>query len=265
MPADLFVWSAYLMLGVIAGLVGGLLGLGGGILIVPALLFLFIWQGMPADILMHLAVATSLFTIVFTSISSSYAHHKHQAVLWSQVFLLTPGIIIGAVFGAFLADYISSDILRRLFGIFEILVACQIGFSVKPSAQRSLPGRNGMLIAGGGIGTLSTILGIGGGTLTVPFFVWCHVDIRKAIATSSACGFPIALAGTLAMIYTGLDSTSLPENTIGYVHWPAAILILATSVLFAPVGAKLAHSMPVDLLKRVFAIVLACVGLRMLF
>ena len=265
MPVDLFVWSAYLMLGVIAGLVGGLLGLGGGILIVPTLLFLFIWQGMPADILMHMAVATSLFTIVFTSISSSYAHHKHQAVLWSQVFLLTPGIIIGAVFGAFLADYISSDILRRLFGIFEILVACQIGFSVKPSGQRSLPGRNGMLIAGGGIGTLSTILGIGGGTLTVPFLVWCHVDIRKAVATSSACGFPIALAGTLAMIYTGLDSTSLPENTIGYVYWPAAILILATSVLFAPVGAKLAHSMPVDLLKRVFAIVLACVGLRMLF
>jgi len=265
MPADLFVWSAYLVLGVVAGLVGGLLGLGGGILIVPALLFLFIWQGMPADILMHLAVATSLFTIVFTSISSSYAHHKHQAVLWSQVFLLTPGIIIGAVFGAFLADYISSDILRRLFGIFEILVACQIGFSVKPSAQRSLPGRNGMLIAGGGIGTLSTILGIGGGTLTVPFLVWCHVNIRKAVATSSACGFPIALAGTLAMIYTGLDSTSLPENTIGYVYWPAALLILVTSVLFAPVGAKLAHTMPVGSLKRVFAIVLAGVGLRMLF
>ncbi len=265
MPADLFVWSAYLVLGVVAGLVGGLLGLGGGILIVPALLFLFIWQGMPADILMHLAVATSLFTIVFTSISSSYAHHKHQAVLWPQVFLLTPGIIIGAVFGAFLADYISSDILRRLFGIFEILVACQIGFSVKPSAQRSLPGRNGMLIAGGGIGTLSTILGIGGGTLTVPFLVWCHVNIRKAVATSSACGFPIALSGTLTMIYTGLDSNSLPENTIGYVYWPAALLILVTSVLFAPVGAKLAHSIPVDSLKRVFAIVLACVGLRMLF
>jgi len=101
--------------------------------------------------------------------------------------------------------------------------------------------------------------------LTVPFLVWCHVNIRKAVATSSACGFPIALAGTLAMIYTGLDSTSLPENTIGYVYWPAALLILVTSVLFAPVGAKLAHTMPVASLKRVFAIVLACVGLRMLF
>lgn len=265
MLTELVIWPAYLILGMVAGVIGGLLGLGGGIIIVPSLLFIFIWQGLPADILMHLAVATSLFTIVFTSISSSYAHHKHQAVLWPQVFLLAPGIIIGAVFGAFVADYISSDILRRLFGAFEILVALQIGLSVKPTAQRSLPTRNGMLIAGGGIGSLSTILGIGGGTLTVPFLIWCHVDMRKAVATSSACGFPIALAGTLTMIFTGLDSTSLPEHSIGYVYWPAAILILMTSVLFAPVGAKLAHSIPVESLKRVFAIVLACIGLRMLF
>lgn len=265
MLTELVIWPAYLILGMVAGVIGGLLGLGGGIIIVPSLLFIFIWQGLPADILMHLAVATSLFTIVFTSISSSYAHHKHQAVLWPQVFLLAPGIIIGAVFGAFVADYISSDILRRLFGAFEILVALQIGLSVKPTAQRSLPTRNGMLIAGGGIGSLSTILGIGGGTLTVPFLIWCHVDMRKAVATSSACGFPIALAGTLTMIFTGLDSTSLPEHSIGYVYWPAAILILMTSVLFAPVGAKLAHSISVDSLKRVFAIVLACIGLRMLF
>ena len=265
MLTELYIWSAYLVLGVFAGLVGGLLGLGGGILIVPALLFLFMWQGLPADILMHLAVATSLFTIIFTSVSSSYAHHKHQAVLWPQMFLLTPGIILGAVTGAIIADHLSSDILRRVFGIFEIFVALQIGFSVKPTVQRELPGNNGMLFAGGVIGTLSTILGIGGGTLTVPFLVWCHVDIRKAVATSSACGFPIALAGTLAMIYTGLDYSDLPENTIGYVYLPAAVLILITSVLFAPVGAKLAHAMPIDSLKRIFAIVLAGVGLRMLF
>jgi uncharacterized membrane protein YfcA len=122
-----------------------------------------------------------------------------------------------------------------------------------------------MLFAGGSIGTLSTILGIGGGTLTVPFLTWCQVDIRKAVATSSACGFPIALAGTLTMIFTGLDYSNPPENSIGYVYWPAAAAILVTSVLFAPVGAKLAHTMPVNSLKRIFAIVLAGVGLRMLF
>ena len=115
MLTELYIWSAYLVLGVFAGLVGGLLGLGGGILIVPALLFLFMWQGLPADILMHLAVATSLFTIVFTSVSSSYTHHKHQAVLWPKMFLLTPGIILGAVTGAIIADHLSSDILRRVF------------------------------------------------------------------------------------------------------------------------------------------------------
>ena len=265
MPTELFIWAAYLVLGAFAGLVGGLLGLGGGILIVPSLLLLFMWQDLSVDILMHLAVATSLFTIIFTSVSSSYAHHKHKAVLWRQVFLLTPGIIIGAVFGAFIADQISSDILRRLFGIFEILVACQIGFSVEPKAKRALPAHNGMFVAGGGIGSLSTILGIGGGTLTMPFLIWCHVDIRKAVATSSACSFPIALAGTLAMIFAGLDSKSLPEDSIGYVYWPAAILIIITSVLFAPIGARLTHSMPVSSLKRIFAIVLGCVGLRMLF
>ena len=262
---DLIILSTYLLLGMVAGIVGGLLGLGGGIIIVPSLLFLFMWQGLPADVLMHFAVATSLFTIVFTSVSSSYAHHKHKAVLWPQVFLLTPGIIAGAIFGAFIADCLSSDVLRRAFGIFEIFVACQIGLAVKPTIQRVLPGRKGMLFAGGGIGTLSTILGIGGGTLTVPFLIWCQVDIRKAVATSSACGFPIALAGPLTMIFTGLDYSNLPENTIGYVYWPAAVAILFTSVLFAPVGAKLAHTMPVNSLKRVFAIVLACVGLRMLF
>lgn len=262
---DLFIWPAYLLLGVVAGVVGGLLGLGGGIIIVPSLLFIFTWQGLPADVLMHFAVATSLFTIVFTSVSSSYAHHKHKAVLWPKVFLLTPGIIMGAILGAFIADYLSSDILRRAFGIFEIFVACQIGFAVKPTTQRALPRRNGMILAGGGIGTLSTIMGIGGGTLTVPFLTWCQVDIHKAVATSSACGFPIALAGTLTMIFTGLDYSNLPENSIGYVYWPAAVAILVTSVLFAPVGAKLAHTMPVNSLKRIFAIVLACIGLRMLF
>jgi len=262
---DLFIWPTYLLLGMFAGIAGGLLGLSGGIIIVPSLLFLYTWQGIPADVLMHFAVATSLFTIIFTSASSSYAHHKHKAVLWSQVFLLAPGIITGAIFGAFIADHLSSDVLRRVFGIFEIFVACQISFALKPTTQRVLPGRKGMLFAGGGIGTLSTIMGIGGGTLTVPFLIWCQVDIRKAVATSSACGFPIALAGTLTMIFTGLDYSNLPENSIGYVYWPAAVAILVTSVLFAPVGAKLAHSMPVNSLKRIFAIVLVCIGLRMLF
>ncbi|MBI4005037.1 MAG: sulfite exporter TauE/SafE family protein [Gammaproteobacteria bacterium] len=255
---------AYLLLGAIAGVVGGLLGLGGGIIIVPALLYLFIRQGLPAEILMHLAVATSLVTIVFTSISSTFAHHRRRAVLWPQVKLFVPGIIVGGVLGAMIVDHISSDNLRIAFGIFEILVAIQIGFAVEPSAHRELPGFGGMFVAGGGIGTLSTVLGIGGGTLTVPFLLWCNVNIRNAVATSSASGLPIALVGAIAMIITGWNSQSLPAGSIGYVYWPAAMFILVASIFSAPLGAHLTHTLPIKLLKRIFAFVVFCVGIRML-
>ena len=256
---------SYLLLGVVAGMTGGLLGLGGGIVIVPALLFLFIYQGIQGDILMHMAVATSLTTIVFTSISATWAHHRHGAVTWFVVRLLGPGIIIGAVAGAMIADQLRSDSLRTAFGLFELLIALQIGFGIKPSAHRSLPGTAGMIASGGVIGTISSLLGIGGGTLTVPFLLWCNVNIRKAVATSSACGLPIAVAGTITMIITGWDHPRLPDGTSGYVYWPAAVMISIASVCAAPLGARLTHVLPVDILKRIFAVVLAVIGLRMLY
>lgn len=256
---------SYLLLGVVAGMTGGLLGLGGGIVIVPALLFLFIYQGLPGDILMHMAVATSLATIVFTSLSATWAHHRHGAVSWHVVRLLGPGIIIGAIAGALIADQLRSDSLQTAFGLFEILVALQIGFGIKPSAQRSLPDTTGMVASGSVIGTISSLLGIGGGTLTVPFLLWCNVNIRKAVATSSACGLPIAVAGTATMIITGWNYPRLPEGTTGYVYWPVVVMISIASVCAAPLGARLTHTLPVDILKRVFAIVLAGIGLRMLF
>ena len=256
---------SYLLLGIAAGITGGLLGLGGGIVIVPALLFLFIYQGLPADVLMHMAVATSLATIVFTSISAAWAHHRHGAVEWDIVRLLGPGIIVGAISGAIIADQLRSDNLRIAFGIFEILVAMQIGFGIKPHAQRSLPGSVGMVASGSVIGTISSLLGIGGGTLTVPFLLWCNVNIRNAVATSSACGFPIAVAGTATLIITGWHYTGLPEGSSGYVYWPATVMISIASVCAAPLGAKLTHALPVNTLQRVFAVVLAAIGIRMLF
>ncbi len=261
----LLILFGYLLLGCMAGMIGGLLGLGGGIVIVPAVLFLFIQQDFPAEILMHMAVATSLATIIFTSMSSTIAHHSRGAVLWQQVKLLVPGIMIGGILGAVIADHMQSDFLRLGFGIFELFVAFQIWFSIKPSAQRELPQKKGMVVAGGGIGALSTLLGIGGGTITVPFLVWCNVNMRNAVATSAACGLPIAVVGTAAMIFTGWNNEYLPYGAIGYVYWPAAVVIVVTSILFAPLGAKLAHKMPVVMLKRIFAVVLACVGLVMLY
>ncbi len=258
------ILATYVLIGMLAGMASGLFGLGGGIIIVPALLYLFILQQLPAPILMQMAVATSLATIVFTSLSSTYAHHRHGAVLWREVGRLVPGIILGGLLGAAIADHLPSDGLRIGFGLFELLVALQIWLDIKPAAHRELPGGGGMVFAGGGIGTLSTLLGIGGGTITIPFLLWCNIEIRHAIATSAACGLPIAVAGTAGMIYAGWDYQALPPGSTGYVYWPAAAAILVASVLTAPLGARLAHTLPVGVLKRVFAAVLAAVGLRML-
>jgi uncharacterized protein len=263
MDLTLATLFAYLLLGIIAGITGGLLGLGGGIVIVPALLFLFIHKGLPGDVLMQMAVATSLATIVFTSISATLAHHRHGAVSWPVVRLLGPGIIVGAILGAIIANLLHSNSLRMAFGIFEILVAIQIGFGLKPPAHRSLPGISGMAASGGVIGTVSSLLGIGGGTLTVPFLLWCNVNIRNAVATSSACGLPIAISGAATMIITGWNYPGLPQGSTGYVYWPAVILISIASVFAAPVGAKLTHTLPIHILRRVFAVVLLMIGIRM--
>jgi uncharacterized protein len=261
---SLLVIMAYILLGAVAGIIGGLLGLGGGIVIVPALLYLFIQQGFSAEIQMHLAVATSLTTIIFTSMASTWSHHRHGAVYWEVVAYLVPGIVIGCVLGALTANNLRSETLRIAFGLFELLVAIQVGLGLKPSGKRQLPGNNGMVFTGGVIGTMSTILGIGGGTLTVPFLLWCNVNIRNAVATSAACGLPIAAVGALSFIITGWNHYALPQGSTGYVYWPAALAILVTSILTAPLGVRLAHILPVTILRRIFALVLAIVGIRML-
>ena len=263
MPAELILVLSYLALGAVGGILAGLMGIGGGIVIVPALYFLFAWQDFPAEHLMQLAVATSLATIIFTAIASTRAHHQRGAVDWPAVFGMGPGIVLGAVAGGLLARSVSSEWLRVLFGVFEIAVALQIGLGAKPAASRVLPGRVGKLIAGAMIGSLSALLGIGGGTLTVPFLLWCNVTIHRAVATSAACGLPIALTGALTMMASGWGLSGLPDYSLGYVYWPAAVAIVVASFLAAPLGARLAHALPVMTLKRVIAVLLAIVGLRM--
>ena len=254
----------YLILGAFAGLVAGLLGVGGGLIIVPVLVFIFSGQAIADHLIVHMAVGTSLATIVFTSISSVRAHHQHGAVLWPVFWQLTPGIVVGAWLGAAFADMLASDQLRRFFGVFELLVAVQMTFNVKPRPHRQLPGRAGMFGAGGVIGAISAIVGIGGGTMTVPFLVWCNVAMRKAVATSSACGLPIAIAGATGFIVTGWNAIDLPAYSSGYVYWPAFLGIVIASILTAPIGARLAHRLPAAQLKRIFAILLYILGFRML-
>ena len=254
----------YALAGIFAGLIGGMIGLSGGVIIVPVLHFLFIQQGFPLEILMQLAVTTSLATIIVTSSSATYVHHKKGAVLWPAVNRLAPGLLIGACLGAVLADYVSSTVLRTIFGVFEILVGIQIWLDFKPKAHSALPGTPGLVGSGAGIGLLSTLMGIGGGTLTVPFLLWCNVNMRNAVAVSSACGFPIAVAATIALIIVGWDEQVVPAHSLGYLYWPAALIISAMTVFSAPLGARLAHFLPIVTLKRVFAVVLVIVGIRML-
>ncbi len=256
--------GAYLLLGAIAGTLAGLLGLGGGLVIVPALFFIFQKQQFAPEITMHLALGTSLASVVFTALSSSYAHHRHGAVRWDALALLAPGVAVGALLGALIADSLPTKVLRIAFGVFECLVAAQMWFALRPRAQRGLPHKFGMLSVGAGIGVLSAVLGIGGGTLTVPFLVWCNVVIHQAVATSAACGLPIALAGSAGFIAAGWQAAQLPAWSSGYVYWPAAAGIIASSTALAPLGAWLAHKLPVQTLRRLFAVVLAIIGLRML-
>ncbi|MCK5522672.1 MAG: sulfite exporter TauE/SafE family protein [Thiomargarita sp.] len=253
-----------LLLGIIAGTVAGLLGVGGGIIIVPMLVWIFgQYPEIPAASLMHIAIGTSLATIVITSLSSIIAHQRHKAVLWSIVWRLTPGIIIGAALGAIFADLLPSDTLRVIFALFILFVSVQLSLSTQPASYRQLPNDLAISIMGTIIGSISALVGIGGGSLTVPFLLACHVPIRNAIGTSAACGFPIAISGTIGFIITGWEITELPALT-GYIYWPAVLAIVPTSLLFAQLGAKLAHTVPVNILKKFFAVFLAVVGLKML-
>ncbi len=254
----------FLLLGVVAGVLAGLLGVGGGLIIVPVLAWLLPASGVHQDIIMHVALGTSLATIIVTSTSSAWEHHRHQAVLWPVFWRLSPGIVIGAWLGAAIADQLASLWLQRIFGVFELLVAMQMFFGFGASAHRQLPGAMAMAGTGTVIGAVSAIVGIGGGTMTVPFLVWCNVNIRKAVATSAAVGLPIALAGSSGYILVGIGDQRLSSWATGYVYWPAFLAIISTSLLFAPLGAKLAHRMPIPTLKKVFALLLLVLGVRML-
>jgi uncharacterized membrane protein YfcA len=257
-------WLIYLALGAFAGTLAGMLGVGGGLVIVPVLAWVFVGFGFDSGVIMHLAVGTSLATIVFTSISSVRAHHRRGAVQWPAVWRLMPGIVLGVMVGALVAERLPTAALRNVFGIFELLVAAQMGFSLLPEARRSLPGRLGMTLAGSVIGALSAIVGIGGGTLTVPFLLWCGVAMRQAVATSAACGLPIAVAGAVAFAWTGSGNTALPPLSLGYLYLPALLGVAVTSILFAPLGAHLAHRLPTRVLRRFFAVFLAVLGIKML-
>lgn len=256
------VYLLYICLGAVAGLISGLFGLGGGVVIVPILIFSFTAQGMSAEVLTHLAIGTSLATIVITSISSVITHHRHGAVLWHVVRWLTPGICLGAALGAIFAISITGPALQLAFGVFLCLVALKMAFSVNPEGAARMPGAFGKTAVGGVIGFVSSLFGIGGGSLTVPFLTWVKVPVKNAVGTSAACGFPIALSGALTYFAKGYGDAGLPAGALGYLYLPAFIGIIVSSTVFARVGARLAHRLPGLLLSRGFALLLIIIGVR---
>ena len=257
-------WTTYASLGLLAGVLAGLLGVGGGLIVVPILAGLFTSQGFATQHLMQLAVGTSLATLAFTSLSSMWAHHRRGAVNWSLMRQLSSGIVLGGWLGAVLAVWLGGLLLAGLFGLFELAVAAQMVFGRPPAPHRTTPGRLRNLVSGVLIGAVSALLGIGGGTLTVPYLVWHKVDVREAVGTSAACGLPIALVGALGFAVVGGGQTGLPAGSTGYLYWPAVIAISVTSVLGAPIGAWLAHRLRRQRLKNTFAGFVAVLGVFMI-
>lgn len=257
---------ALILMGAIAGVMAGLLGIGGGALIVPVLVIVFELQRMDPGIVMQAALATSLATIVFTALSSVLAHQRRGAVQWPVVRRITPGIVLGGLLGAAVVDALSSHTLRVLFVIFAFTVAWQFARGRGAAApHRRLPGGLGMTAAGTTIGALSALFGIGGGSMSVPFMTWCSVPVRQAIATSAAIGIPIALSTTLGLVIAGWDDPRLPPWSLGYVVLPAFLGVVVASTLAAPLGARLAHRLPEQTLRRIFALFVTLLGLRMLW
>lgn len=254
----------YLALGAVAGFFAGLLGVGGGAIMVPVLALMFAAQGFPEAHLMHLALGTSMAAIVFTSLSSLRAHHGHGAVLWPIVWAIAPGILIGTFAGAQLASALPTRPLAIFFTVFMSYVAFQMLANIKPKPARQLPGSLGMFLVGNGIGGISALVAIGGGSLSVPFMTWCNVRMHQAIGTSAAIGLPIALAGTAGYLLGGSGATALPAGSVGYIYLPAMAACVAMSMLTAPLGARAAHKLPVATLKKIFAGVILLLLARML-
>jgi uncharacterized protein len=254
------------VLGLSTGFLAGLLGIGGGMMMVPFITIILSARAVGPDLAVKMAIATSMATIIFTSISSVRAHHKRGAVRWDLVKGLAPGIILGgfiASLGVF--ALLKGSSLALFFAVFVSFSATQMFLDRKPAPTRQVPGTAGLIGAGSVIGFLSGLVGAGGGFISVPFMTWCNVAIHNAVATSAALGLPIALANVVGYVVSGQSVQNLPPYSFGYIWLPALVVIASCSVLTAPLGAKAAHMLPVKQLKRVFASILYVLAAYMLY
>jgi uncharacterized membrane protein YfcA len=254
------------LLGLGTGFLAGLLGVGGGMMMVPFITIILSNRGVSPDLSVKMAIATSMATIIFTSLSSVRAHHQRGAVRWDIVQRLAPGIVVGSIIGSLgVFALLKGSYLAIFFGLFVSFSATQMFLDKKPKPTRQMPGTAGQLAAGGVIGFLSGLVGAGGGFISVPFMTWCNVAIHSAVATSAALGFPIAVANVVGYAISGQTVQDLPAGAFGYIWLPALGVIAVCSVMTAPIGARAAHSIPMGKLKRVFASILYLLAAYMLY
>jgi len=254
------------VLGLGTGFLAGLLGIGGGMVMVPFITIILSGLAVAPDLAVKMAIATSMATIIFTSVSSVRAHHKRGAVRWDIVKRLAPGIVVGSFIGSLgVFALLKGAYLAIFFGLFVGFSATQMFMDKKPKPTRQMPGTAGQFAAGGVIGFLSGLVGAGGGFISVPFMAWCNVAIHNAVATSAALGFPIAVANVIGYAVSGQSVQNLPPASFGYIWLPGLVVIALCSVLTAPLGARAAHALPVGRLKRVFASILYLLAAYMLY
>jgi uncharacterized protein len=255
----------YILVGSGAGLLGALLGIGGGILTVPALFVIFSLMSFPQADLMKIAIGTSLASMVINTLGSAFFHNQKKHIVWKAIKRIFPGIVIGCFFGVFLARELSSNILQMIFGVF----ACILGiFFIKPIKKidqaQKIPSYFIFTLIGIGIASLANLLGLGGGFFILPILLYFHFNGKEAIGTSSAVSFLITLGGALGYLISAKSTTSIP-GCIGYIYIPAFIAIGLSSLFTSPYGVKLSHTLPINLIRRFFAILVICAGLFMIF
>lgn len=268
---SIFILSLYALTGVIAGFLAGLFGVGGGIIIVPTLLFIFLLQGFEPAVSMHIAIGTSLATIILTSISSACAHNKHGAVQWRVVRQMATGLLLGGILGALFVKELQSGTLQIIFAVFEIIIAIKLLRTAGMRAnnrllvRKAFPHKIFLNVTAVFISAVSAVVGIGGGSLSVPFLRWLGLSIQKSIATSAVLGLPIAISGSLSFVWIGAAHPLLPAYSLGFVYLPALLGVGLMSIIFAPFGAQLAHKLPEKLLQRGFAVGLLVVAVLLLY
>lgn len=253
----------FLVLGAVVGFMAGLLGIGGGFTMVPVLVEVFSSQGFAREHIVPMAIGTSAGTIVFTAFSSARAHHARGAVDWRVVAAMSPGIIAGSLVGPQIASALPPAIMAGVFGSFIWWGAWRMLRNRPPVASRQLPGRAGLIAMGSLIGVVAGMVGTGGAFLAVPFMTRCNVKLHTAVATSAAIGIPVAIAATIGFMFAGWNKPGLPAYAVGYVYMPALVGIVVTSTLLAPVGARVAHALPVAKLRFVFSSMLFLLGAYM--